>query len=447
MRTNRSRRLMAVGGLTIAAGLVLAGCTSGSDTGAPQVSPSTGASADGGQVKLSFTSWDPNMDKIVDVWNKANPDIQVELVSPSESGDELVTKWIAQNKAGTNPDVVKVEYQNLPNLIANGVIVPLDQYVPDLASKYDAASIAQVKFQDKVYGAPQDFAPLVFFYRQDVFDKLGLKAPATWDEYAADAKKIHDANPSQFIGTISSADPGWFAGLAQQAGGNWWSTSGDSWQVNINDAGSKKVADFWTTLYQQGVVEGTPFWSTDWNAQMDNGTLVGWVSAAWAPAQLPNIAADTAGKWTAAPLPAWTPGDTTTGVWGGSAVAVSSNSKHPAQAAKFVEWLNTSDEALKMQISTINVYPAATAGRSLPELDQPPAFMKNQPDYYKLIGQIAPHARSFDIWGPNAAVTFGAYRDGFAGALQNKTALSAALDTMQSTTVTDMTKRGFNVAK
>lgn len=441
MRMNHSHRLMAVAGLTMTAGLVLAGC-SGGGSGSPSSAPTT----EGGSVKISFTSWDPNMDKIVDVWNKANPDIQVELVSPSESGDELVTKWIAQNKAGTNPDVVKVEYQNLPNLIANGVVVPLDTYAPDLASKYDAASIAQVKFQDKIYGAPQDFAPMMFFYRQDVFDQLGLKAPRTWDEYAADAKKIHDANPKQYLGTISSADPGWFAGLAQQAGGNWWSTSGDAWKVSINDAASKKVADYWTNLYQQGVVEGTPFWSTDWNAQMDNGTLVGWISAAWAPAQLPNIAADTAGKWTAAALPAWTAGDTTTGVWGGSAVAVTSDSKHPAQAAKFVEWLNTSEEALKMQISTINIYPAATSGRSLPELDQPPAFMKNQPDYYKLIGQIAPNARSFDIWGPNAAVTFGAYRDGFANALQNKTALSTALDTMQSTTVADMTKRGFTVA-
>lgn len=446
MRMNASRRLMAVAGLTMTAGLVLAGCTQGSGGGTATTPAATTAATGGGTVKLTFTSWDPNMDKIVAVWDKENPGIQVELVNPSESGDELVTKWIAQNKAGTNPDVVKVEYQNLPNLIANGVVVPLDQYAPDLAGKYDAASLAQVKFQDKVYGAPQDFAPMVFFYRQDVFDQLGLKAPTTWDEYAADAKKIHDANPKQYIGTISSADPGWFAGLVQQAGGNWWSASGDAWSVSINDAASKKVADYWTNLYQQGVVEGTPFWSTDWNAQMNNGTLVGWVSAAWAPAQLPNIAGDTAGKWTAAPLPAWTAGDSTTGIWGGSAVAVSSNSKHPAEAAKFVEWLNTSDEALKMQIDTVNVYPAATSGRALPDLDQPPAFMKDQPDYYKMIGQIAPHARSFDIWGPNAAVTFGAYRDGFASALQNKTALSGALDTMQSTSLADMKKRGFTVA-
>ena len=435
MITRNIRRVAAVGvAATIA--LLLTACGSGSGPGA--------GTAPGGDVKLTFTSWDPNMDKVVGAWNKANPGTQVELINPSETGDELVTKWIAQNKAGTNPDVVKVEYQSLPALIANGVVVDVGQYA-DIAGKFDAASLAQVKFEDKIYGVPQDFAPLVFFYRKDVFDALGLKAPTTWDEYAAAARAVHAANPAQYLGTFSSGDPGWFAGLAQQAGANWWKASGDTWTVAVNDAAGKKVADFWNGLIGAGVIKSDPFWSTEWNAQMNNGGLVGWISGAWAPAQFPTIAGDTKGKWAAAPLPAWQAGDTTTGIWGGSAMAVTSNSKHPAEAAKFVDWLNTSDEALKLQVSDINIYPAATSGRSLPELNAPPAFMSNQPDYYKLIGQVAPSARSFDIWGPNATVAFGAYKDGFASALQHGTPMSSALDTMQKVTVDDMLKLGFKV--
>lgn len=423
----------AVGIVSIAAG-AMTGC-----------STSTGTDSDGGPVNLTFVSWDPNMDKIVDTWNKANPDIQVKLNAPSESADELVTKFITQHKAGTNPDIVKVEYQSLPALISSGVVVDIDQYVPEVASKFDAASLAQVQFEGKTYGVPQDFAPLVFFYRQDVFDSLGLTAPTTWDEYAADAKIIHDANPAQYLGTFSAGDPGWFAGLAQQAGANWWSASDDTWTVGINDEASKKVADFWGGLINEGVIQDQPFWSTQWSSDMNDGTLVGWVSAAWAPAQFPNIAADTAGKWTAAALPAWTAGDAATGIWGGSAMAVTSDSKHPAEAAKFIEWLNSSEEALTAQITDINIYPAATAGRSLSVLDNPPPFMSNQSDYYAFIGTVAPEAKSFDIWGPDATVTFGAYKDGFSTALQNKTKLSDALDAMQTATVDDMTKLGFTV--
>ena len=428
------RRAAAAAAATATAALLLAGCSATATT--PEESS--------GPVKLTFTAWDPNMDKIVDVWNKANPDIQVELVSPSENADELVTKWISQNPTGSNPDVVKVEYQSLPALISNGVVVSLDDYT-DVASHYDKAALSLVQFDGATYGVPQDFAPLVFFYRQDIFDAAGLTVPTTWDEYAATARALHAANPSQYLGTFSAGDPGWFAGLTQQAEANWWSAKDDTWTVAVNDDASKKVADYWNGLIDEGVIQSNPFWSTQWNAEMNDGTLAGWISASWAPAQFPNIAADTTGKWAAAPLPAWKAGDTTTGIWGGSAMAVTSNSKHPKEAAEFATWLNTSDEALSMQISDINVYPAATSGRSLPELDAPPAFMPNQPDYYKLIGDIAPSARSFDIWGPDATVTFGAYRDGFSSALQNGTPLADALDTMQTATVDDMKKLGFTV--
>lgn len=441
MNSNTFRRRMAITGTAVVAAALLAGCTPSASAPGSSTAATGG---DGSPVSLTFTSWDPHMDTIVKAWNEKNPDIQVKLQSPSENGDELVTKWIAQNKAGDNPDIVKVEYQSLPALIASGAVIDLSEF-GDIASAFDDASLAQVKFQDKVYGVPQDFAPMVFFYRKDVFDSLGLSAPKTWDEYAQAARKIHEANPKQYLGTFSAGDPGWFSGLAQQAGGNWWSAKGDTWTVSINDDASKKVADFWSGLVDEGVIKSDPFWSTQWNAEMGDGTLVGWPSGAWAPAQLPTIAAGTEGKWEAAALPAWTAGDTATGIWGGSAMAITTNSKHPAEAAKFVTWLNSSEEALKMQISEIGIYPAATAGRSLPELDTPPAFMSNQKDYYRLIGDVAPSARSFDIWGPDATVTFGAYRDGFASALQNKTPLSAALDSMQKTTVADMKKLGFTV--
>jgi multiple sugar transport system substrate-binding protein len=53
--------------------------------------------------------------------------------------------------------------------------------------------------------------------------------------------------------------------------------------------------------------------------------------------------------------------------------------------------------------------------------------------------------RTFDIWGPNANVTFDSYSNAFGAALQKKTSLAAALDTMQNATVSDMKKLGFQV--
>jgi multiple sugar transport system substrate-binding protein len=438
-----NRALVAVVAAASTAAL-LAGCsTAPAPAGSSAAGPASSAPA---TVTLNAWSWDPNLDKIVAVWNKENPDIQVKLSNPA-GGDKLVSQVQSAHQSGTAADIVKVEYQSLPSLVASGVAKDISQYVPDAASQFTPTAFAQVNFEGKTFGVPQDFAPLVFFYREDIFKKYDIAVPTTWDEYAAAARKLHKANSSAYLGTFSAADAGWFTGLTQQAGANWWSASGNTWSVSINDAATKKVADFWQGLISEGVIKGDPFWSPQWNKEMDNGTYAGWISGAWAPAQLPGIAPNTAGKWKMTTLPAWTAGDQTTGIWGGSAYIVTTDSKYPEQAAKFVNWLNTSDEALTMQINTINVFPSALSGQKLPALSTPPAFMSNQSDYYAKVAEISQHTRSFDIWGPNATVTFAAYQDGFAKAITNKTSFDAALDAMQSASLADMEKKGFSVQK
>jgi multiple sugar transport system substrate-binding protein len=428
-------------GVLLAAALTLAGC-SGTDDKATPAANNTAKE----KVTLSYVNWDGGMDKVVDEWNKLNPDIQVKLTKPSGTGYTLYNKLITNNKAGTNPDITEVEYQALPALIANQVVVPIDDYVKGLDAKYDKSALSQVQFEGKTYGVPQNVCPMVFFYRKDVFDKLGLKAPTTWAEYATVAAAIHKADPKKYIGNFTAADPGWFAGLAQQAGANWWKADGDTWTVNINDEASKKVAAYWDDLIKKGLVSPQPNWSAQWNTDMNNGTIVGWVGAQWGPNQLPSIAKDTAGKWAAAPLPAWTAGDTTVGIWGGETEAVTANSKHPAEAAKFVEWMNSSEAGMNSLIKNVQAFPASPQLQQLPALKAPPPFMSTQPDYNTLMATVSKGVRTFDIWGPNANVTFDSYSNAFGAALQQKTSLSAALDTMQEATVSDMKKLGFQVA-
>lgn len=398
-----------------------------------------------GPVTLTYVNWDGGMQDVVDEWNRLNPKVQVKLSKPSGTGYTLYNKLITNNRAGTNPDITEVEYQALPALIANKVVVPIDDYVGDISGDFDKASLAQVQFEGKTYGVPQNICPMVFFYRKDIFDRLGLKAPATWDEYAAAAQTIHKHNPKQFIGNFTAADAGWFAGLAQQAGADWWTASGGKWTVAIDDAPTKKVADYWGDLVQKGLVSPEPNWSPQWNTDMNNGSLVGWVSAQWAPNQFPGIAKATAGKWVAAPLPAWAPGDKTVGIWGGETEAVTANSKHPAEAAKFVKWMNSSAGGAKILIDKVNAFPASKANQQSDALKTPPPFMSDQPDYYTLMAEQAANVRTFQIWGPNANVTFDSYSNAFASALQNKTSLSAALTAMQKATVDDMKQRGFDV--
>jgi multiple sugar transport system substrate-binding protein len=440
MYTVRNIKLKSVAagiGVLVVAAAALTGCSS---------SPSTSSADSGKTVHLTFTNWDGGMQTVVDEWNKENPKIQVKLIKPSGTGYTLYNKLITNNKAGTNPDVTEVEYQALPALISNNVVISLNKYLPNLASDFSKSALAQVQFQGKTYGVPQNICPMIFFYRKDIFEKDGITTPpTTWAQYAADAAIIHAKDPSQYIGNFDAADAGWFAGLAQQAGANWWTTSGSTWNVSINDAATTKVANYWQDLVTKGLVNPEPNWSAQWDTDLNQGNLVGWVSAQWAPNQFPGVAKDTAGKWTAAALPAWNAGDTQVGIWGGETEAVTSNSKYPAQAAKFVNWMNGSKAGITSLIKNVAVFPASTSGQSLPALATPPAYMSNQTDYNTLVAKQASDVRTFQIWGPDANVTFDSYSNAFATALQNKTPLANALTAMQSATVSDMKKLGFKV--
>ena len=436
MRITKLKSVAAGFGVLAVAAAALTGCSASAST----------ASADSGKtVHLTFTNWDGGMQTVVNEWNKENPKIQVKLIKPSGTGYTLYNKLITNNKAGTNPDVTEVEYQALPALVSNKVVISLNKYLPKLSTDFSKSALAQVEFQGKTYGVPQNVCPMVFFYRKDVFTKLGLKPPTTWAQYATDAAVIHKANPKEYLGNFDAADPEWFAGLAQQAGANWWTTSGNTWTVAINDAATQKVANYWQGLVNSGVISPEPSWSTQWLTDMNKGNIVGWLSAQWAPNQFPTIAPSTAGQWVAAPLPAWTTGNSTVGTWGGEAEIVTASSKHPQQAAEFINWMNNSQQGLNLLIKNVSVFPAATFAQSSPELSTPPPFMSDQPGYNTLMSSVAKGVRDFQIWGPDASVTFSSYSDAFASALQNHTSFTAALGTVQNATVSDMKNAGFQV--
>jgi multiple sugar transport system substrate-binding protein len=422
-------------GAVLAAVLLLAGCSGAG----------SGSGSGSGKATLTMWAWDPNIEKVVAIWNGSHPNLQVKVSNPA-GGDQLVSKLITAHQAKNGPDIAKVEYQSLPAMVASGVVRDITPYTATAVKDFDESTIRATRFDGKVYGIPQDIAPLMMFYRTDVFQKYGIAVPTTWDQYAQAAKTLHQKAPSVHLTNFDAQDPGWFTGLVQQAGADWWKPRGTSWHVDINGAASNKVATYWQGLVKGDLVAKNPSFSPQWNKQMNDGSLATWISGAWAPAQLGGIAPDTKGKWAVAPLPAWTAGDTGTGIWGGSAMTVTSDSQHPAEAAQFISWLNTDPAAVAAQIKQINIYPAATSGRSLGILKSPPTFFPNQTNYYDLVRQVAPGSHAFSMWGPNVTVTFSNYTDAFGKALQFGTPFGAALDSMQNLTVADLKKKGFTVA-
>lgn len=397
-------------------------------------------------VELTYWAWAPNLDKVVDIWNEEHPEIQV-TVNKQDGGDPAITKLLTAVKAGSGaPDIFQTEYQKIPTLVAADALADIaDTSAADSQDEFSESAWDSVTLGgDALYAVPQDTAPMMFFYRADLFDKYGIDVPATWEDYAAAAKKLHEADPKAYLGTFSANDAGWFSGLAQQAGAQWWSTSGDTWGVGIDEEPTQKVAEFWGELVEDGAIDNKPMYTPEWNAGLNDGTQVGWVSAVWAPGVLTGNAADTQGKWKAAPLPTWD-GEAATGAWGGSSTSVTSQSEHPEEAAEFASWLNTDPEAVAALTEQAGIYPADQKAAA-EVLTSSPEFFSNQDDFYEIAAEADASVVPF-TYGPNVNVAYSAYNDDFAKAAEAKkaTAFTDAVTKMQTTTIDDLTSSGFNV--
>ena len=214
-------RIATLGVACLAALTLTTGCLSGS--GGPPASENTGGQE--GPVKLTFSSYalqEPTIQatqEIVDSWNAANPNIQVEYqkVDPGSVHDKLVTQF-AGNSA---PDVIHDEAADIAGFSRQGYLADLGQLVPDdLKSDVSESVWKSVTVDGKVAGVPTIAQVYAVFVNTKALEEAGVAlptadAPWTWDDLASNAKKLTSGDESGFAWGLKSPTAGiQSAGLA-----------------------------------------------------------------------------------------------------------------------------------------------------------------------------------------------------------------------------------------
>ncbi|MCR2799498.1 extracellular solute-binding protein [Microbacterium sp. zg-Y818] len=413
--------------------LALAGCSAGG---------SSDADSEDGPVTLEYWAWGTAQKPLVDAWNASNPDIQVNHTDAG-GGSDSSAKLVTAARADNAPDVALVEYNTLPAMIVAGVASDITEHIGDLEEQFSPGVWGQATFDGASYGVPQDAGPQALTYNKARFDELGIAVPKTWAEFADAAAAVRAADPDSYITTFAPAEFGGFAGLAQQAGAEWWTVDGDTWTVGFDDDASVAVAEYWQDLIDRDLVRAEPLLTPEWNAQLNDGKILSWPAGLWAAGVINGVAGDMAGQWAMAPLPQWTEGDPAVAFQGGSAVVVTSSSKHPEAAAKFASWM-ASEEASAIQIQE-GQYPASLVGQRLTLESEPPSLMSGQTDYWEIAAQIAAETIPEITWGPNVNVASSAFQDAMSAAATNGTPLRDALTETEEVVLRDMETSGFTV--
>jgi multiple sugar transport system substrate-binding protein len=429
-------------GAVVAAAAVLAACSS--------PAPSGGASAAScepakGKVTLQYWNTVPGMDQVVALWNKKNPNIQVQ--TKNISTDQYGTIGNAL-KAGKAPELAQVGYDELPNLRTQDAFVD--------ASACSAATAAKPKFvpwtwsqssfgDTGVFAFPQDTGPMALYVRSDIFTKHGLEIPKTWDEYAADAQKLHDADPKLSITFFDPNNAEWFNGLLWQNNAEMYNYSGDKWHVTVESDKSQQVAEYWQKLIDAKLVRtDLANGSTPMYAAYQQNQIASYVGAAWGYSMFRDNLPDQAGKWTIVPMPTWG-SSAASGDWGGSTVAFMKGNTHLYESVAFNSWLNTDPEALALENKLGGLYPAATAGSELPALSQGVPYYNNE----KIFDVFAASSKNIDTtftWGPTQKTVNLALQDAMAKAAAGSGTLTDALSAAQATALKSMKDQAIPAA-
>ncbi|MEV5357077.1 sugar ABC transporter substrate-binding protein [Streptomyces sp. NPDC052693] len=434
-------------GATVMALAAATGCGGG---GEDDAAADTSCEKSSGKVTLQYWSWVPGMQEAVDAWNRKNPDIQVKLKTTPAGNAGTYQNLSNALKAGKAPDLGQIEYDSLASFRLKDGLRDISSCpgVEAAGEKFVDWTWSQVEFgahgEDGVWAVPQDTGPMALFYRKDIYDRLGLKAPATWDEYADQARELKQAG--KYITHFSQTDPNWFTGLLWQNKATMFERDGDAWKVTVDRPESRQVADYWQKMIDDKLVatdlQGfSPALYKAWNS----GEVVTWISAAWGYSTIRDNAKSTDGKWAVAPMPQWQAGSKQAGNWGGSTTAVLGKSKHPAEAAEFALWLNTDPEALEILNREGGLYPAAKAGLDLPALKKPVDFYGGQ-KIFDVFAQASANVDTDFTWGPTMTDTYRYLSDGTAGVIGGKNTLADVLKQTDSQSVESLRKQSLDVA-
>jgi len=399
-------------------------------------------------ANLTVWAWTPGTDEAVAMFEKKYPNIKVQVQNVGQ-GAPHYRKLRTVLKSGKGlPDVVQMEFQFIPSYTITKDLLDIKPYLPaDFLSKYPEWVQKQINLQGAIYGVPWDTGPLGFIYRKDLLDKAGIKTPPkTWEEFAADARKYHQANPKSYLANMPGTQTGQWLGLYWQNGARPFQGSGQDLKINLTDPKIKQVTDFWDPLITEKVISTDTDFTDQWYQGLSSGKYAGWVAAAWGPIFLQGTAKNTSGKWRAANLPQWKAGDNVSGNWGGSTLAVLKSSKYPAQAAELSRWILQEKEPVDFWSLKQFLFPPLNSTLQDPAwVNQKNKFYGGQ-DVNKVYAEISKTVSTDWQWSPIHEFVNTQGGDIQGKALQRGQTMTSTLQPWQDAVVNYAKQQGFTVS-
>ncbi len=352
------RRVRALAAVAMAAAL-LATSACGGDSGG-------GGDSAGGEVTLRFNWWGSDTrhkitQQVIDSFQKENPNIKIKGEFGEWAGywDKLATT-VAANDA---PDVIQMDEKYLREYADRGALLDLKKADGLDTGKFEPDTLGAGEFDGGLYGLNAGINAFTIVANPAVFKAAGVAIPDdtkwTWDDYAKTAAEISQKLNGKGWGTAAYG--------TNDASLNMWARQqGESLFTEDGKLGvsKDKLTQYWTNLLALQASKATPsaeFTSQDMTAPLDqSGMATGKLAMGYAWSNQLNALSKASGQQLKLlRLPSATGKASENGSYykGSMFWSISSRSKHPKEAAKFVSYLANNTTAGNLLLAERGVPP------------------------------------------------------------------------------------------
>jgi ABC-type glycerol-3-phosphate transport system substrate-binding protein len=319
------------------------------------------------------------------------PDVQLEFVnySPTETANQV--GLAIQGGTGV-PDLAVTEYRSITALVALEGLMDLTSFVEPYKADLNATMLGYCTQDGKIYCVPWDIGPVVTFYRRDIFDAAGLASDpdsvsaqiATYEDLLATCITIKEKtglncfalNKANSLGNI-------LENMLWQQGLGYYDAEGNiTMDAPYVVEAVNKIDAFWKADVVSDSQEWTDPWYAELNASIGNtdtppiatvtiGAWMGNFLRTW-------VAADQAGNWGVALMPAYTSGGVRASNQGGSAYFIPAGSQNPEAAKAFIEYVDLNTANLVSEFVYSDYFPANKATYSDPYFQEADPYFAGQ---------------------------------------------------------------------
>jgi ABC-type glycerol-3-phosphate transport system substrate-binding protein len=321
-------------------------------------------------------------------------------------------------------DVVQFDNPFLAPFASQNALTDMDQYTSK-STAYDISDFVKPlqeynKYDGKAVALNLSTEPFILWYRKDIYDKLKLTVPTTWEQYASNAKAIQDSGlaSGQVIANNSSVNSWWWLQLLWSHGGDLQDSSG---KVTVNTPQAVQATDYMKSLLAvspKSAITATGDDATTLFSTSDVGQMINY--SGYYPVVTDPKSSKVIDKFATAVIPVGTQNITELTGWN---IGVPADSKAKDTAWQFLEFLLGKDNTPKLMDAG-----AAAIGRT--SIVTNTAITDKQP-YIALLGPAAESGRRLPAltnWGQVSNEIGVAIQD----ILTGKTSTQDGLDALQN---------------